>query len=562
MNYPSTEYLDLPFVDLFAFNVYLESKDRLQAYLARLQNLAGDRLVLMAEIGLDTLRNGKAAQAELLSWQISSVFAEGACGLFVFAWTDEWYRGGALIEDWKFGLTCSDRSPKAALAAVQRAFTVQAQPRLVRTPLVSVVVCSYNGARTIQECLEGIQRLTYPKVEVIVVDDGSKDATAELARPFNVRVISIPNGGLSNARNVGWRAAQGEIVAYIDDDARPDPHWLNYMVSTLTNRNLAGAGGPNLSPLEDGFIQTCVDHSPGNPTHVLIDDRVAEHVPGCNMAFWRHCLEAVDGFDPAFRIAGDDVDFCWRIQERGWVIGFNAAALVWHHRRGSVKTYLRQQTNYGRAEAMLERKWPDKYNATGHLCWTGRVYTKAAAGPLFWSSRRVYHGTWGTALFQSVYDVAPFTWASVLALPEWYLVSLFLGLACLASVAYPSLDFAHLGFLTAVTGTVVRACAVVSSISMRVPSPILRHRIAYRGLVTVLHVAQPAARLWGRLSYGLTPWRNRGGSHLAMPIPRVVSRWSETWREPEDRLRAVEKYVRAFGPVVVRGGGLTDGIWR
>src|SRR5918997_612951 len=70
VNYPSTEYLSLPFVDLFCFNVYLESRERLDAYLARLQNIAGDRPLVMAEIGLDSRRNGEERQAETLAWQI------------------------------------------------------------------------------------------------------------------------------------------------------------------------------------------------------------------------------------------------------------------------------------------------------------------------------------------------------------------------------------------------------------------------------------------------------------------------------------------------------------
>ena len=65
VNYPTTEYLELPFVDFLAFNVYLESREQLAAYLARLQNLAGERPLLLAEIGLDSRRNGEKAQAEL-----------------------------------------------------------------------------------------------------------------------------------------------------------------------------------------------------------------------------------------------------------------------------------------------------------------------------------------------------------------------------------------------------------------------------------------------------------------------------------------------------------------
>jgi glycosyltransferase involved in cell wall biosynthesis len=200
---------------------------------------------------------------------------------------------------------------------------------------VPVVICSDNGSKTIRQTLEAVTRLRYSRYEVIVINDGSKDVTPKIAAEYGVKLISIANGGLSNARNIGWRHARGAIVAYLDDDAVPDEHWLGYLVTGLLRSEFDGICGPNLSPPEDGFIAQCVDHSPGNPTHVLIDDRETEHLPGCNIAFWRKRIEAIGGFDPTFRIAGDDVDFCWRMQERSWKLGFSPAALVWHHRRGS-----------------------------------------------------------------------------------------------------------------------------------------------------------------------------------------------------------------------------------
>ena len=117
------------------------------------------------------------------------------------------------------------------------------------------------------------------------------------------------------------------------------------------------------------FIAECVASSPGGPVHVLQSDQEAEHIPGCNMAFRRDCLQEIGGFDEQFRVAGDDVDVCWRIQERGWKLGFSPAAMVWHHRRNSLRTYWKQQKGYGKAEALLENKWPEKYNAAGHITW-------------------------------------------------------------------------------------------------------------------------------------------------------------------------------------------------
>src|SRR5947208_7993465 len=74
VNYPTTEYLQLPFLDFVCFNVYLESQERFEAYLARLHILAGDRPLIMSEVGLDSLRNGRFNQARVLDWQVRSSF--------------------------------------------------------------------------------------------------------------------------------------------------------------------------------------------------------------------------------------------------------------------------------------------------------------------------------------------------------------------------------------------------------------------------------------------------------------------------------------------------------
>jgi GT2 family glycosyltransferase len=555
VNYPSTEYLNLPFLDFVSFNVYLESQNKLQAYVARLQNLADERPLVMAEIGLDSLRNGEASQARALEWQARTIFAGGCAGLFIFAWTDEWFRGGHEIDDWKFGVVTRGREPKAALEVTRHVFQNVPFHADDSWPFISVVVCSYNGVRTIRECLAALRKLEYPRFELIVVDDGSQDNTAGIASEFQVHLIRQNNLGLSAARNAGWRAAKGEIVAYLDDDAAPDRHWLLYLASAFMATNDVGIGGPNISFENDTFTAHCVDHSPGNPTHVLITDRIAEHLPGCNMAFRRECLQAVGGFDPLFRIAGDDVDLCWRLEQRGWTLGFHPGAMVWHHRRSTVRTYWRQQLNYGRAEAMLERKWPQKYNAVGHLQWNGRLYGKG-----FWQffrleRRRIYHGSWGSALFQSVYSVAPGMLSSILTMPEWYLLIAIFALASVASAAYSPLSFSMALLSLAILPAVTHAWL---SGNRSFFSSALRRRWARWRLVagtSMLHFLQPGARLTGRLRQGLTPWRKRGKGKMVLPRSRNLAIWSDNrWRATDQRLQALDSTMRESGAAVVHGG--------
>ena len=128
---------------------------------------------------------------------------------------------------------------------------------------------------------------------------------------------------------------------------------------------------------------------------MLLTDVVAEHIPGCNMAFHRWAFEMVGGFDPEYRKAGDDVDFCWRLQNAGQVIAFSAAAIVWHYRRFTLKAFKKQQEGYGEAESMLRFNHLIFSSApTGTAQWKGNIY----GAPRFtWLVNKpiVYHGVFG-----------------------------------------------------------------------------------------------------------------------------------------------------------------------
>lgn len=545
VNFPTTEYLDLSFADFLSFNVYLEDRPTLARYLARLQNLAGERPLVMAEIGLDSRRNGEAAQGETLAWQIEACFEAAACGVFMFAWTDEWHRGGHEILDWDFGLVRRDRTPKPALRAVTKAFA--AAPLSDRDwPTISVVVCSYNGAATIEETLRALVSLDYPNKQIIVVNDGSTDATAAIAARYDVQLISTENRGLSNARNTGLDAARGEIVAYIDDDAYPDPQWLKFLAVSFMQQDVGAVGGPNIAPPDDGDIAECVANAPGGPIHVLVGDQIAEHIPGCNMAFRAEKLRAIGGFDPQFRVAGDDVDACWRLMETGEVIGFHAGALVWHHRRPSVARYLKQQRGYARAEALLANKWPEKYNWAGHLSWHGRLYGRGLVeAPL--TRWRIYHGTWNSAPFQSIYAQAPGLLTSLPLMPEWYAMVAAVGMLALIGLAWSPL----LILLP------VALAGAGLSLGMAIHGGLRAHfatglepRTApwkMRAVVAWLHLVQPAARLIGRIQNGVGPWRRRDLRVTPAPLPAEDRVWSDTWTPIEARLTALLEHLRASG---------------
>lgn len=560
VNYPTTEYLQLPFLDFLSFNVFLEEARDLRAYVARLQNLAGNRPLVLTELGLDSRRHGELAQARSLRWQLASAFGGGCAGAFVFSWTDEWYRGGEEVTGWSFGLTTRDRQPKPALGVVSDAFRgdpVPAPPRARRDgwPVVSVVVCTHNGAGTLRECLEGLMGLAYPAYEVIVVDDGSSDGTAGIIEEFPVRVIRTANGGLSRARNLGLAAASGEIIAYIDDDAYPDPHWLHYIVAALEDSDHAGVGGPNIPPPGSGFVAECVARAPGGPAHVLLSDVEAEHLPGCNMAFRVDRLRAVGGFDPVFRVAGDDVDVCWKIREWGWTLGFSPGALVWHHRRGSVGGFLRQQRGYGKAEALLQGRWPEKYTRAGQISWKGRIYGVGCEGATMLPGRtRVYQGTWGTAPFQSLYRPQVGALAAGVAMLDSPFLLGGLLLLALLGVSWSPLRML-VPVLALLVGWWVGRGIWMARESWRLPAERRKEGpVRTLLLTTFLHLAQPVARLVGRREGASLRWREGAKTRLRVPAPLEIPRWTEVRAEPPEWLSQLEQSLRQDGFAATRGG--------
>ena len=530
VNYPPTEYLHLPFVDLVAFNVYLHRERDLRAYLARLQNIAGHKPLLIAEAGADSLREGVRGQAALTAMQLRAAFAEGACGAVAFAWTDEWWRGGHAIADWAFGLVDTERRPKPALHSVADVFSSVPFPASNQpaAPRVSVVVCVYNGANTIDECLTSLEQLAYPDFEIIVVDDGSTDRTAEIVRKHSsCVVVHTDHGGLSRARNAGLATATGDIVAYTDADVRVDPHWLTYLVQPFLNPDVAAAGGLSLPPPDSPWLAHCVARAPGGPTHVLLDDRTAEHVPGCNLAIRREALEAIGGFDPIFLRAGDDVDICWRLQARGGKVEFVPAALVWHHHRATVRGYWRQQVGYGEGESWLVPRHRDKFTGA-RIAWKGHIYSPLPFVRSL-SRARVNVGVWGTAAFPSVYHMRRMSWAFLPHTVPWQVTSLVLALGGLLAAAAigpaAAVYVASIG-LAGLAITVLQCVRYAFASDIESLPNVGRHsrlwsRAIYRGTIAWLHLLQPFARAVGHLRGVLSPPSEDGAGDVEVPSPSV-----------------------------------------
>lgn len=489
-SFPPSEFLQPANTDFSCFNVYLHDRKSYEAYLARLQTLADAKPIMLGEFGIDSIREGEAHKSEILSWQIEGAFRAGLAGMVVFSYTDDWFRGGMQIEDWAFGLTTRERQAKTSFYVVQKQFRQAPHFPLSRTPKVSVVVASYNGGRTLPACLESLTRLNYPNYEVILVDDGSRDDTRQIAAKYpSVRYIHQENMGLSVARNTGIKASEGEIVAFTDSDCRADEDWLYYLVHDLRAGEFTAIGGHNFLPPEDSCVAAAVVVSPGGPAHVMLTDREAEHIPGCNMAFYKWALDEIKGFDSIFRKAGDDVDVCWRIQERGYRIGFSHSGFVWHYRRSTVKAYLKQQAGYGEAEAMLIRKHPEYFNSFGGGIWKGRIYTAAQHGILL-QEPIIYHGVFASGFFQRLYTPQA-------ALPLMLGSSLMFHALVNVPLALLSVYIPFLWPAAALSVLFSVGLCLAAGLQARLPRG--QTRYWSRGLVAMLFFLQPIVRGWARL---------------------------------------------------------------
>jgi O-antigen biosynthesis protein len=553
-NYPTAEYLPLETLDFLTFNVFLEQREDFRRYLTRLHHLAGDRPLVLGEVGIDagTTPEGERYQAEVVEWQLETALERGVAGTCVFSWTDEWWVGDAKVEGWHFGLTDAQRRPRPTLEVAARWNRRSVRDLPFPWPSMSVVVCAYNAEATLDECLRHTCTLDYPDLEVIVVDDGSTDATAEIARRHpRARLVSIEHAGLSVARNEGLHQARGELVAYLDSDAYPSTEWPYYLALGLDASDVGGVGGPNLPPPDDPIGAHMVARAPGGPVHVLVSDDRAEHVPGCNMAFWRKVLEEVGGFDPIYTSAGDDVDVCWKVLNRDWEIAFHPAALVWHHRRPGLRAYLRQQRGYGRSEALVEARHPQRFTSTGTARWRGRIYDSLTPSV---ARQRIYRGLYGAAAYQSVYQGG----GHLLDLVHQIGLPIALGLVATAPFGLLSPWFALPALLAL---AMIVGVAAVDMGRTAPPRGLRTRRLRFRAGVAAHHLLQPLVRTWGR--HRSRPLASRDLSvrpQLPDPVRRLPG---GVLVLPEDRPRAdlaatVVTELRRAGSRIISPSGWED----
>jgi len=228
---------------------------------------------------------------------------------------------------------------------LQAAQTAKSGVQSTTSPLVSVIVPNWNGAHHLPTCLGSLRRQTYPYFEVIVVDNGSTDDSRDLlARDFpEVRVVALAtNRGYAGGVNAGFRAARGEILAVLNNDAEADPAWLTEMVAALHRHPEAGMATPKVllfdrrDTLHTAGDYCGVDGIPDSRGVWQRDEGQfdAEELifgaAGVAPAYRRTMLDDIGLLDEDFGSYCEDVDLAWRAQLAGYRCIYVPRAVVYH----------------------------------------------------------------------------------------------------------------------------------------------------------------------------------------------------------------------------------------
>lgn len=235
---------------------------------------------------------------------------------------------------------------------------------------MTVVVCTRDRPEDLARCLDALQALRYPRLELLVVDNAPRtDATERLvAARTGIRYLREPRPGLDRARNRALGEAEGELIAFTDDDVVVDPEWITALAAVFGHDPQAGAVTGLVEPLEleteaQRLFERYRSFARGGVRVRAAAGRAEGALggrygmtgsfgTGANMAFRRRVLEQLGGFDPSLGAGmptrgGDDLDIFFRVLKAGWALVYEPAAVVRHRHRREMDALVDQIRDHG-----------------------------------------------------------------------------------------------------------------------------------------------------------------------------------------------------------------------
>ncbi len=228
-------------------------------------------------------------------------------------------------------------------------------------PKISVIVPIYNGEADLLDLLDCLRRQTYPRdrVEYCLIDNGSDDRTSEILKSasqvgFTVQALSEPQIQSSYAaRNVGIRAATGEILAFTDADCRPEPNWLKDLIAPFKESVVGLVAGEIRALPGDTLLEHYADRQETLSQKHTLAHPFCAYGQTANLAVRYQAFEQVGLFRP-YLTTGGDADLCWRVlRETSWQMRFAEHAIVRHRHRSTWAELRSQWRRYGRSNRYL-----------------------------------------------------------------------------------------------------------------------------------------------------------------------------------------------------------------
>jgi len=223
---------------------------------------------------------------------------------------------------------------------------------------VAVIIPAFNAERTLARCLEACARQTRPAEELIVVDDGSTDATPRIAQSHGVHFLQQDRRGPAAARNNGAHTARADVVVFTDSDCVPEPQWLERLLAGLAP-GVAGVGGSYGIVNPEYWLARMV-HEEIVARHAGLGEDV-DFLGSFNVAYAMEAFNNVGGFDESFTAASsEDNDLAYRIQDAGGSLRFAPEARVAHFHPTRLWPYLGSQRRHGCWRMKLYQKHPNR----------------------------------------------------------------------------------------------------------------------------------------------------------------------------------------------------------
>ncbi len=232
----------------------------------------------------------------------------------------------------------------------------------------SIIIPTHGRPERLSQCLSSLTHLSgKTSFEVVVVDDGSEEPLDQVLGPFQSRLqlnhIRQAQSGPATARNVGAAVAQGDSLAFTDDDCQPAPDWLDKLAATLRRQPNCLVGGTTINLLTQNSFssasQLLVDYL---YSELNADHDAATFFTSNNMAMPAEAFHRSGGFSVDFPLAaGEDREFCDRWRSQGRQLKFVPDALVYHSHELSLRSYWRQQFAYGRGAHRVHAKRRQEY---------------------------------------------------------------------------------------------------------------------------------------------------------------------------------------------------------